>query len=125
MAFRNFSHAIPLSEPGPVSTRAGRKCGGTTGASVRVLAGLWLLCLVAGYAAAQKSKQPPAKPLDVNTATAAELQTVPGIGPAVANAIVKFREKSGPIRRLEDLLAVRGITRKKLEAWKKYLEVKS
>jgi competence protein ComEA len=66
--------------------------------------------------AAQKTKnEPPEKPLDLNTATVEELVMLPDIGPATAKAIVRFREKSGPFRRVEDLLAVRGITKRRLE----------
>jgi len=77
---------------------------------------LGLLCgwLVVGRAG-QGAAKPAEKPLDLNRATVEELQRLPGIGPSTARAIVRFREKSGPFRRVEDLLAIRGITRKKLE----------
>ncbi len=76
--------------------------------------------------AAQKAKKtPPAKPLDLNTATVEELQQLPEIGPTTAKAIVRFREKSGPFRRVEDLLAVRGITRRRLEKLRPYVTVQS
>ncbi len=39
----------------------------------------------------------------------------------MANAIVQFRKKSGPFERLEDLLAIRGITSRKLERLRPYL----
>lgn len=54
--------------------------------------------------------------VDLNTATADELETLPGIGPATASAILAHRQRSGPFRRLEDLLEVRGIGPAKLEA---------
>ena len=60
-------------------------------------------------------KTPPAAPLDLNSATVEQLEQLPGIGPTIAKAIVRFREKSGPLQRVEDLLAVRGISKKKLE----------
>lgn len=47
--------------------------------------------------------------LDVNTATAADLELLPGIGPALAQRIVDDRARSGPFRTLEDLDRVRGI----------------
>lgn len=50
-------------------------------------------------------KQPPAKPVNINQATVAELQQVPEIGPRIAEAIVHLREKSGPYKRIDDLLA--------------------
>ena len=47
--------------------------------------------------------------LDVNTATGAELETLPNIGPARAQAIIDYREREGPFRSLEDLIDVPGI----------------
>ena len=84
-----------------------------------------LLCgsLAAAGAGESKKKQPPAKPLDLNTATIEQLQQLPGIGPTTASAIVRFREKSGPFRRVEDLLAIRGITKRKLEKLRPYVAV--
>ncbi len=81
---------------------------------------LWLVpSVLAGRDGAapqtQQNPQPSAELLDLNTATVEQLQKLPGVGPKTAAAIVRFREKSGPFRRVEDLLAVRGITRKKLE----------
>ncbi len=55
-------------------------------------------------------------PVDINRATAAELETLPGIGPATAAAIIAHRDGSGPFATPEDLLAVRGIGEAKLEA---------
>lgn len=74
-------------------------------------------------AAASPRKEPPAKPLDLNTATVEQLRQLPGIGPTTAKAIVRFREKSGPFRRVEDLLAIRGITKRKLEKLRLYITV--
>jgi len=48
-------------------------------------------------------------PVNVNTADAAELETLPGIGPATAAAIIEHREEHGPFATVEDLLDVRGI----------------
>ena len=74
-------------------------------------------------AAAQTRKKAPGKPLDLNTASVEELQQLPGIGLTTAKAVVRFREKSGPFRRVEDLLAIRGITKRKLEKLRLYLTV--
>ncbi len=84
---------------------------------------LILLCSAALGLAAQPRKTPPAKSLDLNTATVEQLQQLPGIGPATAKAIVRFREKSGLFHRVEDLLAVRGITKRKLEKLRPYVTV--
>ncbi len=84
------------------------------------LLGCALLAAVVGHA---KKKKLPARPLDLNYATVEELQQLPGVGPTTAKAIVRFREKSGPFRRVEDLLAVRGITKRKLEQLRPYVFV--
>ncbi|MDI9370297.1 MAG: ComEA family DNA-binding protein [Synergistaceae bacterium] len=54
--------------------------------------------------------------VNVNSASAAELQTLPGIGPVTARAIIEHRERVGPFRSLESLMDVSGIGPKKLEA---------
>ena len=68
-------------------------------------------------------KQLPAKPIDLNAASVKELQQLPGVGPVTAQRIIEMREKSGRFRRVEDLLAIRGISQKKLEAVKPYVTV--
>ncbi|HMD31214.1 MAG TPA: helix-hairpin-helix domain-containing protein [Candidatus Acidoferrales bacterium] len=67
----------------------------------------------------------PDHPIDLNTATPAELQELPGVGPATAAQIIHFREQSGPIRRPEDLLALPRFTRKTLERIRPYVVVGS
>ncbi len=47
--------------------------------------------------------------MNLNTATAAELEVLPGIGPTLAGAIVAEREKRGRFESVEDLKQVRGI----------------
>jgi comEA protein len=87
------------------------------------LAAAFLLFVFAGLASAQR-KTPPAQPVDLNSASAAELQQVPGIGPATAKSIINFREKSGLFRRVEDLLAIHGISKTALERMRPYICVK-
>lgn len=48
-------------------------------------------------------------PLNLNTATAAELEELPGIGPALAGAIVKYRDQHGAFSAVADLDEVSGI----------------
>lgn len=52
--------------------------------------------------------------ININAATAPELEQLPGIGPSLAQKIVEHREAHGPFLRLEDLLAVSGIGAAKL-----------
>ncbi|HVN08044.1 MAG TPA: helix-hairpin-helix domain-containing protein [Patescibacteria group bacterium] len=67
----------------------------------------------------------PDHPIDLNSATAEELQQLPGIGPVTAAQIIHFREVSGPIRRPEDLLAIPRITRHSLDRIRPYIVVSS
>ncbi len=61
--------------------------------------------------------------VDVNTATAAELEELPGVGPATAAAIIDHREQQGPFRSVDDLLDVRGIGDAKLAALRDLVRV--
>jgi competence ComEA-like helix-hairpin-helix protein len=72
---------------------------------------------------AEAKKHPPEHPLDLNTATLDQLEQLPNVGPGMAHAIVEFREKSGPFRRVEDLLAIRGITKQRLDKIRPYVIV--
>lgn len=56
--------------------------------------------------------------ININRASAAELDELPGIGAAKAKAIVAEREKNGPFRSVDDLLRVKGIGPKLLEKMK-------
>ena len=47
--------------------------------------------------------------VDLNRATAADLDALPGVGPVLAGRIIAHRERHGPFRDAEELLAVRGI----------------
>jgi competence protein ComEA len=55
-------------------------------------------------------------PLSLNTATATELESLPGVGPVLAERIVAFRDQNGPFSVVEDLLEVSGIGEAKLAA---------
>lgn len=47
--------------------------------------------------------------ININTASAAELETLPGIGPSLAQRIVAYRQEHGPFRTIEDIKNVSGI----------------
>jgi len=70
-----------------------------------------------------KAAQPRAEAIDINKATANDLQKLPGIGPSLAKQIVAYREKHGPFRRVEDLMAIRGIGFKKWKQIEPYVRV--
>jgi competence protein ComEA len=58
----------------------------------------------------------PPGPVDLNTATAERLDSLPGVGPSTAAAIVAHRQVNGPFATVDDLDAVRGIGPSKLDA---------
>ena len=70
-----------------------------------------------------KAVEPQAVAVDINKATANDLQKLPGIGPSLAKQIVAYREKHGPFRRVEDLMAIRGIGFKKWKEIRPYVRV--
>ena len=75
-------------------------------------------------AAAAGSQEPsPTSKVDLNTATAEELDRLPGIGPATAEAIIRHRETHGRFRSVTDLLEVRGIGEAKLEQLRPLVKV--
>jgi competence ComEA-like helix-hairpin-helix protein len=80
-----------------------------------------LLFLFAAVVVAKK--KPPEKPVNINTATSEQLQTVPGIGPSTAQKILQMRKSYGPFKSVDDLLAVRGLGQKRLDKMRKYLTV--
>jgi competence protein ComEA len=59
---------------------------------------------------------PTGGPVDLNTATPTELESLPGVGPATAAAIVAWRDEHGPFTSVEQLLEVRGIGPAKFDA---------
>ena len=55
-------------------------------------------------------------PIDLNTATAEQLEALPGVGPSTAQAILDYRRQHGRFRTVDELLEVRGIGEAKLAA---------
>jgi competence protein ComEA len=60
-------------------------------------------------------------PIDLHRANAQDLDAIPGVGPALAQRIVGYRQAHGPFKQLEDLMAVSGIGPQNLEKLKPYL----
>lgn len=68
-----------------------------------------------GYGAPSSEVSGSSAKVNINKATAAELENVRGIGPMLAERIVKYREAHGRFERLEDLIKVPGIGQAKLD----------
>ncbi len=61
-----------------------------------------------------KNQSPAFSPVDLNRAGADELERLPGLGPALAERILEYREKKGTFKTVQELLRVPGIGPKKL-----------
>ena len=57
----------------------------------------------------QEEIAPDFPPVDLNTATAEELDTLPGIGESLARRIIAYREANGPFGSIEEIMEVSGI----------------
>ena len=68
-------------------------------------------------------KTGPARPVDLNTANETQLNSLPGVGPSTAKAILAYRAAHGKFSAPEDLLNVKGIGPKKFEALQKFVRV--
>jgi len=55
----------------------------------------------------------PTAQINLNTASTTELESLPGVGPAMAARIVEYRERNGGFRRIEDLMNIQGIGEKR------------
>ncbi len=86
----------------------------------KLCAALLAAALLCPLAATAEKKLPP-KPVNLNTATAVELAELPGVGEVIAARIVRHRAVSGKFRSVDELLIVRGISRKKLEKLRPYV----
>lgn len=69
------------------------------------------------------SKVTAANPVNLNTATLAELETVPGIGAARAQDIIDYRSAHGPFKSIDGLDAVKGFGAKMIAKVKPYLTI--
>jgi competence protein ComEA len=61
--------------------------------------------------------------ININTATQTELESLPEIGPAIAQKIIEYRQKNGPFKKIEDIMKVPGIGEKIFEAIKQLITV--
>jgi competence protein ComEA len=59
-----------------------------------------------------KSRATASAPVNLNTATLAQLQTLPGVGASTAQRILDYRQKNGPFKKIEELMNVKGVGEK-------------
>jgi len=100
--------------------------------AARVQDGMWIYVPFAGTPTPQfvtpttvpldKAVSPSAR-VNINTATAEELEALPRIGPTLAQRIVDYRTEHGPFQRVDDLIQVKGIGTALLEILRPYVTV--
>jgi competence protein ComEA len=99
---------------------------------VRLLASLALAAVFAAHPLAQSARKaaparadtkPAVAPINLKTASAAELEKLPGIGQKVAARIVEYRQKNGPFKKVEELMNVQGIGEKSFLQFRSQLTV--
>lgn len=61
--------------------------------------------------------------INLNEASAEQLQTLDGVGPATASAIIEYRDANGGFERVDELKNVKGIGDKKLQKLSEYVTV--
>ena len=60
----------------------------------------------------------PLAPIDLNSATGAELRQLPGVGPVMAKKIIDYRLKNGYFQTIDDMLNIDGVGPKSVERWR-------
>ncbi len=90
-----------------------------------------LLLASASLAAAGQQEKPassrasagPAAPVNLNTASQAQLESLPGIGASTAKRILEYRQKNGSFKKIEELMNVKGIGEKSFLKLKPHVTV--
>jgi competence ComEA-like helix-hairpin-helix protein len=60
--------------------------------------------------------------ININTATADELDRLPHVGRKTAEKVIQFREQNGPFRRVEHIMQIRGISEKRFAEIRQYIK---
>lgn len=77
--------------------------------------GLAVAIVVFSLASAYAQTAAPKAKVNINTASASELETLPRVGPKVAQRIIDFRTKNGNFKKVEEIMKVQGIGEKVFE----------
>ncbi len=77
-----------------------------------VLAVLFAAPMISAGQATPPAKATPATVVNINTATAEQLDVLPGVGAKLAARIIDYRQKNGGFKKIEDLMNVQGIGEK-------------
>ena len=96
-----------------------RDCGSLRAGDRVVLAGK--ACQIFSGAMAASMRLAVNLTLDINRVFAKDLELLDGVGPSLSSAIIEYRERLGEFNTLNDLLAVRGIGKKRLNGLRKHL----
>jgi competence ComEA-like helix-hairpin-helix protein len=88
----------------------------------RHLAAATVLVVLFAFVASAQKKVPPASPIDLNTATLAQLEQLPGVGPSMAQTILNMRAKTR-FQHVDDLLAIHGMSPNRLDKIRPYVFV--
>ncbi len=91
------------------------------------MVGMWGMAYGASAQSGGKKTPAPTQKtvkLNINKASVQDLTRLPGIGPRTAERIVTYRKEHGPFKRIEEIMNVRGIGRKKFERIKSMITVR-
>lgn len=108
-----MSAPLPVRAAGESQAKPGAEKAAPAAASSRPAAGR----------AAARLRATTAAPVNVNAATVAQLQTLPGVGASTAQRIVDYRQKNGGFKKIEELMNVKGVGEKSFLKLKPFVVV--
>jgi competence protein ComEA len=78
---------------------------------------------VSGGAPPSRFSASPSNPVNINTASQAELESLPAIGPSLAQKIIAYRQANGPFQSIEEIMEVSGIGQKTFDLIKDLITI--